>query len=240
MILYVDIVFLLNFFINYFLLSIIEIISKDKIKHINLLLASFLGGGIIIGFILNYLIFTLFQMFGGIFICLLAYYHNNPQKIIIKTASFYLINLSLVGLLNVFKIRSFLLLGICLLCIVVIVFFESNRKYYLYLNAKKYPLHLEINDYHLNIMGYVDSGNIALSSDNMPLVFINSKYYKINLNPRCEVEVNTIDGAKKVLAYRPDIFYFKIKNKRIYKDVLIVFIDLNQEFDCLLNAWLFI
>lgn len=240
MVIYVDLVFLLNFSINFFILLIIEILSRDKIKYLSISLASFLGGGIIIGFILNYLIFTMFQIFGGILISLIAYYHNNPQKIIIKTASFYLINLALVGLLTVFKIKSFLLLGICLLSIIIIVFLEANRKYYLYLNAKKYQIHLEIKNYTFDIMGYVDSGNLAMSQDNKPLVFINTKYYKTDLIQNCEIEIKTVNGVNKVLAYRPDVFYFKVKNKRIYKDVLIAFIDLNQEFDCLLNAWLFI
>lgn len=240
MIVYVDLVFLLNFFINFFLLAIIEIIFKEKINYLRIVFASFIGGGIILAYCLNNLLFTLFQIFGGILIALFAYYHNNPQKIIIKIASFYLINLAVVGLLSIFKITDFYLLLLCLVLVVVIIFFETNKKYYVFINANKYRIYVSFDNYTLDIEGYLDTGNFALSLDNKPLVFIDQKYFKEDLLSNKNVQINTINGLQSVLVYEPQSFYIKMKNKKIYKDVLIVFSDINQNFDCLLNAWLFI
>ena len=101
MIIYVDIVFLENIIINYIIILSTAIISKSKIKHFNIFLASSVGGAFAIA---NYLLDfslkenVLIKILLSILIVLIAFQANDLYKLFKQLVFFYLVSFTYGGI----------------------------------------------------------------------------------------------------------------------------------------------
>lgn len=234
---YVDIVFIFNFAINFSFLFFIEKIFKDRISFKRIIIASLIGSSMIICYLFNYLVLTIFKISGGILICFIAFRNIQISKQIIKTSVFYLQNLSLVGLLESYKINTPIMLFFSVALILIIIFFENFKKYYIFIASHKYNVIIKSKKIY-RLQGFLDTGNMATSSLGVPIVFISEN---IELDKSAKDEVILIDsicGRKEFIGHFCDDFYIKINRKWVRKKVFIV---INKtEHECLLNNLLFI
>ena len=69
MIIYLDIVIFLNFIVNYCFMKLIYMLFNEKISIIRLILSSVIAVLLLYCFFLDYLIFNLVKLFGGILKC---------------------------------------------------------------------------------------------------------------------------------------------------------------------------
>lgn len=122
--------------------------------------------------------------------------------------------------------------------VILLIIIQSFKKESIFLNKLKYNVSVTFLGKSHNLCGFLDTGNL-ITVDNMPVIFINQKYYKDELKIYKIISVKTINNEKEIICYTPDSFYLYKDNKKIIKKVLIAFADLGNEFDCLLNYNLF-
>ncbi|NLM33453.1 MAG: hypothetical protein GX203_04550 [Acholeplasmataceae bacterium] len=240
MIVYWDLILLANIFINFTFLLLIETLHKEQIKYHRLILASFIGGGMVFSYLLWYQLFLIIKICGGILIGLVGFYRNSLAKIIIKISSFYIVNLTFIGILCSFKISNFVILLIGLVFLLVLVLLDANKRYYYFLKEQQYKVIIYFDDIVLKLKGYLDTGNFALSSDNEPIIFINQTFYKPKLLSYTTCYLETVNGKQLVTLYRPNKCLIYHNKRYIEKKVMVSFSNLHSNFECLLNVNLFI
>jgi len=238
MIVYLDLVFILNSFINFILLFSLEKMFSDSFSYKKIILSSLLGGGIVAASFYSTIFFKIFKIIGGIVIVLFGIKKNTINKILIKIFTFYTENLALVGVLASFKINTCLLLFFATTLILGLMFFEKFRKQYIFHENFKYNVIVTQKDNVIKIQGFFDSGNFSSSENGIPLVFINKKYFNISFNNYVLVKVKGIINEEIKKAYVVDKFEVIINKKRVEKKVLIVFSEISE--DCLLNSLIMI
>ena len=131
MIVYLDLVFMLNSFINFILLFSLEKMFSDSFSYKKIIFSSLLGGGIVAASFYSTIFFKIFKFIGGAVIVFLGIKKNTINKMLIKIFTFYTENLALVGVLASFKINTCLLLLIATTLILGMMFFEKFIKLFL-------------------------------------------------------------------------------------------------------------
>lgn len=237
MVVYLDLLFLFDFAVNAVLLYVIQIIYREKISIMRILLGGLAGGMLIFVFLFDYYVNFFTKAFGGIVVGLLGLKKDRPLPTILKIASFYLISLASVGLVSSFRISEWYLFLVSLMVLIMIVFLENSKKPVIFSNSLKYNIsvHLGKKSYHLE--GYLDTGNFS-KSDDLPIVYLDRKYQTDDAVHKI-IGIRTVNGISWCDAYKPKSFAIEINHQKVGKEVLIVFSDLS-DFDCLLNAELFL
>ena len=151
-------------------------------------------------------------------------------------ALYYILQYAFIGVLTIFNVKGLAcLVFLLLVCLLVLIY--SRRSHIL--PQKTYKVIVEINNKKYNIDGFLDTGNIACYYD-LPIIFLDYKYYDNTLKEVGVIEVNTISGTGIIKCFKPDHFYILENNKRIEKDVLVSFYEFKDQTNCLLNYLLFI
>lgn len=237
MIVYVDLIFLFNFLVDFIFLYVTEKIFKDDTKILRMVIVSSIGGIIAIFSCFNKYIFQIYKIMGGVILIVLGIRKITFSKSIIKISMFYLENLALVGVLTTFKINNLLMFSFALGVILVLLFFEHFKNYYIFLSQNKYNVIVTKNNKKMKIEAILDTGNSATNKDGIPLVFISQKYYSESFDKYELVLVETVNNEKIEKAYFVDEFIIIINGKKVKKEALIVFSDVDV---CLLNSMLLI
>lgn len=238
MVIYWDIIVFFNFMINFIFLFSMEMLFKDKICFLRLVLVSLLSAIITLFCFFNKYLFRLYKIFGGMMLVILGLKKITFSKQIIKISMFYVENLALIGILTTFKINSFLMLVIAVALILALLFFEHFKNYYIFIAKNKYNVIVSKNNIHIKIKAVLDTGNTATNKDGIPLVFVSDKWFNNTFNEYELVLVETVNGEKYCRAYQVDDFLILINKKKVEKKALIVFTKLEE--DCLLNSMLLI
>lgn len=238
MVVYIDLVFLFNFIINFILMFSIEKVFKDKIKYFRLFIASFIGSCIVVLSLFYKEVFKIFKFSLGILIMAIGTQKITFSKSIIKISMFYTENLALVGFLGTFEVNTCVWLIFATALILGLLFFEHFKKYYIFLLNAKYNVIVTQKNQIFKCGAFLDTGNSASNSYGVPIVFLDKKYQKDIFQEYQLVSINTVNGEKLEKAYKVDKFEIIVKRKKIEKEVLVVFTNLDKE--CLLNNMLMI
>lgn len=198
---------------------------------------STVGGIIAIFSCFNKYIFQIYKIMGGVFLIVLGIRKITFSKSIIKISMFYLENLALVGVLTTFKINNLLMLFFALGVILVLLFFEHFKNYYIFLSQNKYNIIVTKNNKKIKAEAILDTGNSSTNKDGIPLVFISKQFYNDSFDKYELVQVETINCERLEKAYFVDEFIIVVNGKKVKKEALIVFSDIET---CLLNSILLI
>jgi hypothetical protein len=236
MVIYLDLLFIFNSFINAIFIYAIELCYKEKISLKRILIGGFIGGLLIVGFLFDYYIYYILKIIGGLIIGFIGF-KGSSLKIIVKTTSFYIINFASIGLINSFNISEWYLFILSVVGIILIYFIENNRKSLIFINSYKYNISVSFGNTRLKLEGFLDTGNFS-KFDDLPIIYISDKYQQ-NYSVYKLVNINTINGVSYSKSYKPSSFIIEVNHKKLERDVLVVFTKL-KDFDCLLNAELFI
>lgn len=236
MVLYLDVILFLNFIVNYCFMKLIYILFKEKESIRRLILSSVLSLCLLLCFLLNYYLFNIVKIIGGMFLISVAFKYSNKTRYIFMCALYYILQYAFIGVLTIFNVKGLAcLVFLLLVCLLVLIY--SRRSHIL--PQKTYKVIVEINNKKYNIDGFLDTGNIACYYD-LPIIFLDYKYYDNTLKEVGVIEVNTISGTGIIKCFKPDHFYILENNKRIEKDVLVSFYEFKDQTNCLLNYLLFI
>ena len=168
---YLDIVFLLNFIIDFFILYGVKSILKEKIKLIRILLGSIVGSlTLIMLFVkIEALVLLLGKFLISLIIILVTFGKKNFWKnlvyfyliSIILGGSFYLLDITyeegnLLVFRNNYLINFIILIGGSI--VIIFLFVRENIKYKNTF-ANKYLVKISLNEKTYELEGFIDTGN---------------------------------------------------------------------------------
>ncbi len=235
MIIYLDILIILNFIVNYCFMKLIYIIFHEKIKTIRLIISSSVSIILLFSFFTNYIIFTIIKIFGGVLLVFISFNYSNHKRFIIMTSLYYLLQFSFIGVLNIFNVHGCSIFAFLLLiCLLIIIYSQKSHIY----DKKTYKVIIKLVDEIIEIDGFLDTGNMACYYDK-PIIFLDKKYYSNKLTISNVIKLRTVNDEQYINCYKPKEFYVLDCNKKISKDVLIAFSSFNNDVNCLLNNLLF-
>lgn len=243
---YVDLVFLINFIIDFYILSGVKFILKRNTKNYRIILGTFVGSLsiLLLFFKLSTFLLNLYKILISILMILCTFGRKNfftnifylYVLSIVLGGSLYLINDSLG-----YKVSGYLFInnGYSINLIVLIII--SPLIIYLYvkefLKYKKrintvYDVIIKIGKKCINVSGFLDTGNKLIDPYfHRPIILLNKKYIKINNKNIIYVPYNSLNNNGLLKCFKPE--YILIDNKK-YTNCLIGIID-NLNMDCILN-----
>ena len=237
MVIYLDLILLSNFLINFLFLSFIEKLFNDKIKYLRITIASVIGSLFVLVYFTDYIYLFICKLIGGILITIIGLVNITKSKQIIKICLFYALNFAFVGFLQSFKINDWYLLLVAIIVILGLFVFENSRKYFIFINRCKYNVIVLFENCVLSLESFLDTGNECFYN-NTPVIFINQRYKPSGLIAIGIMNINTVSGNSSVEVYKPLEFWVIINKKKIKKDVYVLFSDFEK--DCLLGSNLLI
>ncbi|NLD26785.1 MAG: hypothetical protein GX661_05435 [Acholeplasmataceae bacterium] len=233
MVVYLDLLFLFNFLLNFVFIYVIEILYREKCGIKKMFFGGLVGGLLVFCFLFDYLWYQVCKIGGGALIGLTGFKKNRCKQTIIKIISFYILNFVSVGFVAVFNIRTWYLLCFILGAIIVLFFLENNKKAFIFMNEYKYNISVSSNKKSFRLQGYLDTGNFS-KCDDLPLIYLSNKYHHDFAFHKL-IMINTVSGSTCLACYKPRSFTIEIEGIKVRREVLIVFTEI-KEFECLLNV----
>ena len=201
---YIELIFIVNFLLDYMILYGTKRLLKRKNKNIRLLLGSILGSSTSIFLFIN--ITNIKLIIIKIFISILMNLTSFGKKEVLKnTFYFYLISITLAGsiyLLDLTKIKDFYFIILITITPIIIKTFITEWNNYKLIEKNKYDVKIYYKHKEYNLTGFIDSGN-RLSSpiNNKPIILVN---LEIKPNKIIYVPYNTIDSSGIITCFKPD------------------------------------
>jgi|GEM_PF-625040 len=236
MVVYLDLLFLMNFAINSLFVYLITLIYQEKAVPWRIIIAGLFGGALVFGFLFDYAVYHFLKICGGVLVGVLGFKIRKMRDLVLKLSSFYILNFFSVGLVAAYRIRTWYLLALALSSVALVFMVESNKKSRIFLNSCQYNISVSSEKKSLRLVGYLDTGNFS-KCDDVPIVYLARKYegdFKFHKT----VIIRTVGGTMALPCYKPKSFAIEIDGTLCSKEVLIVFSEIG-EFDCLLNVDLF-
>lgn len=219
MIVYLDLVILSTILVNTLIIMGIECIFNSHINIIRIIISDVLS----VLFLGLYLIpiyeFIWVRYLVGILIGMFSFNKCNIKNKVIKVALYYMFNITLVGVLEIFNIRNMGLLIVSVIFIISLGIIISFR------NVDE--LCVKINNKYFNAL--YDSGNYSFYNG-VPVVYLNNKYFSDDYMFIDKLLVETINGKTFINIYAGPVF--KLNNK-VY-NVYYAFSDIDG-FDVILH-----
>lgn len=270
MVLYIDVIILFNFILDYSLITYTGIIQKRRIKAFRLILASIFATSSITLFLLtNIILFSLLKILWSFLIILIAFKYENVRKYIGDVIVFYILSFCTAGILIALngsdmnllvnpyssaKDISWILVVVgFILSNVLIYYFKIDGETSKIYENKVYHYRLKIVDNYYNGRGFMDSGNmVKIIGENIPVIFVNKRKICESITESfCKrlkikyrfINYNTVDSFNTVLAFKPKCFEILVKGNYVKRDVYIVVTDNlknGSNFDAILNLKLII
>lgn len=253
MIIYIDLIFIINFLFDFFLLLTVNIALKRYVRVYRIFLGSIFGSLSLISLFLSFTssLLFLFKIFLGLAMSIISFGYKNIRYTLYNTLYLYMTSIILGGFLYYLKIefKNYTTLyyeGISLSYIVLlfiaplilIVFLKSLK---VLKEIKNYYYEVDIkftNDYKIHLTGFLDTGNkLRDPITNKPIILINKKLLKNNIHIRSPMYIpyNSLNHHSLLECIK--VKEIKINNK-ILKNYLIGLSDTSFKLngiECLLN-----
>ncbi len=243
MVIYLDLVWAINFILDFMLLLTINVALKRYTKRYRLFLGALMGSISLISLFiaLNYLILTIFKLILGLLMCLIAFGYKNIKYTLANLVYLYMLSFILGGFLYFLKINyanfnyAFLLV---IAQLILYVFIKSSKALK---EIKNYYYQVEIvfnKNYSLKVNGFLDTGNrLREPLSKKPIIILNKKLIKgkINIRSPMYVPFNTLNNHGLLECFKVDKI---IINNCILKNYLIGLSNSSfhiNGIDCLLN-----
>ncbi len=232
---YIDELILLNFIIDYVILSTLTSLLKKNIKKRRILLSCLVGEiSILYLFIsMNTILLFLFKTILGIFMIVILYGYSDIKTLIKELLYFYIICFFLGGTLYYFKIEDLISYQYILLLIPIITniykYFEYNLKSVL---KTRYRVNIYLNDDKvLYLNGFLDTGNTLIDPySGNKIIIINKKV----IENYFFIPYNTINNTSLLKCFNPKTVYIEGIGKR--NDITVGITNKKfKGYNCLLN-----
>lgn len=228
MLIYIDLLFILNCWIDYLLLLVTNLILKYNIPYKKILLSSIFGGlsTFLIVIKNTYLLFAL-KIITAIIMELIVNGYNGIKNMLENAMYFYLSSIILAGGLYMLKLDklsikyNFILLILVTPLILIIskkmikkldIFYKDRYDVTLYLKNKKY-----------NYNAYLDTGNKLYDQyKKRPICLIYDKKIKFDYENGLLVPIETANSKSLLKCIKVESI---LLDGKVYKDVLIGLVD---------------
>lgn len=253
MVIYIDIIFIINYVFDFLLLLTINLALKRYAKIYRLCLGSLTGSLSLISLWISmnqYELFS-FKILLGLLMCIISFGYKNMKYTLYNIIYLYMTSIILGGFLYYLKIKvpenshiyydgiSISYLSLILIAPIILYIFLKSLK--VLKEVKNYYYHVEIifeNNDKLNMTGFLDTGNqLKDPITNKPIILINKKLIKNDIHIRSPMYIpyNSLNHHSLLKCIKPKTI--KINNKEI-KNYLIGLSDTSFKLngiDCLLN-----
>lgn len=219
MVVYLDLVILSTVLVNTLMIMGIECILNGKLSIIRVILSNVvlvLSLGL---YLINIKELIFIRYLIGILIGYISFNKCNIKSKIIKIVVYYLFNISLVGVLEIFEIRN---LGLLILSVIFIICLGMIISFH-----NKNELEVKVNNLSLNAL--YDSGNYSFYKG-VPVVYLDYKYFNNSFIFVDKLVVNTISSKTLINIYTGPVL--KINNQVF--NVYYAFSDI-KNFDVILH-----
>ena len=236
---YLDLVMMLNFIIDFLLLMTVSIILKRKTSINRLLIGSFIGGlSILFLFInINSIELFIYKLIISILMTIIAFKYNNFKYTLTNISYLYMCSIILGGFLYLLNLEfslkhigivfinnglSINFIFLILISPVILYFYIKQTKKLKYEYSNYYNIKIIINKKEYNHIGYMDTGNTLRDSLTGKIVILIDKrkvlfdIISFRLIPYTSVR----NGLLKVVKIDKLIF-----EDNTYKNVLLGIID---------------
>ncbi len=221
-VIYLDLVIISTLLINFLFIKVCSLLLKIKISIIRLMISLLISVLSIFLYIVPIKYIYNMRYFIGIFIGLVAFQKGGNK--LLGISILYILNLSFIGSLIVFKIDNYLLLLVTgfLICFLYSFLYLSKNR----LKKESTTYNVLIKD--LILVGFLDTGNTSIYKG-LPIVFVNNKYYNDFFKYEGKTYISTIKDTIEIDIYKgPSLL---MNNKEYY--AYYAFSDI--KYDILLN-----
>lgn len=240
MIIYIDLLFILNFIIDYFLLLTNGIVLKRKIIKLRLLLSSLIGelSILLLIFDFNYVLLLISKILLAILMNIIAFNYKDIRYTIINLVYFYMLSIILGGFLYFLKLNNInYFISLLLIPFILYMYYYQSKRNNHY--AKYYQVIIYFNNNRsVNCTGFLDTGNKLFDPiSNKPIILIDKRLTKgvIQIRTPIYVPFHVLNNSGLLKCIKPK--YILINNKRV-DNVLIGIMEnkINIDgVDCILN-----
>ncbi len=248
---YVDLVFLLNYFFDFLLLLLVAYQLKRNVKKIRYLIGALLGSiSIFFLFIpLNSLTLFFLKIIVSIIMIITTFGFRNFYYTLKNLFFLYTTSMALGGILYFLNVQFsykqqglvFFYKGLSINVIFLII--SSPIILYLYVKQMKslkdkyqhyYRVIISYHQKQYNVIGFLDTGNLLVDPYfKKPIILLNEKI--INNNNYLLVPIHTASGDSLLKCFKID--WVKVEGKIKKRDVLVGITKINIDgVDCLLNT----
>lgn len=235
---YIDILLIINFMLDFILLLGVSVILKRNVSIKRVILGAFIGGSsILILFIpMNNIILFIFKLLISIIMILITFKYNSFRYTFMNLLYLYILSIFLGGFLyflnNQFCIKrkgfifinngfSITLIFIIIISPIVIYLYTRQLKSFKSTYNNYFSVKISYNNNNLDLIGYKDSGN-NLSYLGNKVIFIDKRKIIFNIEKYMLVPLSTVSGDSIVKCFKPDKV---VVEGSLVKKVLVGIID---------------
>ncbi len=264
MIIYLDLIILANFLLDYCLITYTGLISGERIKYFRIFLAAiFAASGLILFYIQIKFLFIVLRIVYSLIIILIAFQFKTVKKYLKNICLFYLLNYVTAGIIISYDFRfssNILFVNLNILTtwyLLIFSFLFSLLLTYIYKVIEENHANIDYRcldvvisflNTKYKLKGLIDTGNtVTTYGDNLPVVFIEKNLLKDDINEQflmknniqfTYISTDTISSKNLILAFKPDFFGLIINNELCKKEV---YVSLSQSikgksFNVILNS----
>ena len=243
MIIYIDLLIVINFLFDFLLLLTVNIALKRYSKIYRLVLASLFGEITLLSLFLpiNSILLSILKIIMGLIMVIIAFGYKNIKYTIYNALYLYMTSIILGGFayyLNIeYKNLNYLIL--ILIAPLILYIFIKSMKALKEIKNYYYKVSIVFYDgFKINVTGFLDTGNKLVDPiTNKPVILINKKKIKgcIHIRSPMYVPYNSLNHHGLLKCFKPKSIYV---NDKLLKGYLI---GLSEEsfklngIDCLLN-----
>ena len=237
---YLDLVMILNFLIDFILLLTVSVILKRNIKLTRIMLGAFIGGisVLFLFFNINSILLFLFKIIISILMIIVTFKYINIKYTLVNLLYLYMSSIILGGFLYLLNIEFsykhigviFINNGLSINFIFLLIF--SPLILYIYIKQTKNLRYNYSNYYNIEIYikgksykytAYLDTGNILI--DNMtgkPVILIDKRKILFNIKEFRLIPYMGVGGSSMIKVIKIDKLIFE---GREYKNILLGIMD---------------
>jgi len=237
---YLDLIMILNFFIDFILLLTVSLILKRNISLTRIMFGSFIGGLSILFlfFDMNSIVLFIFKMIVSVLMTLITFKYINIKYTLINLLYLYMSSIILGGFLYLLNIEFsykkvgiiFINNGLSVNFIFLLVF--SPIILYIYIKQTKNLRYNYSNYYNIEIINknkrykytaYMDSGNVLVDSlTKKSVILIDKRKLLFNIKEFRLIPYMGVGGSNMIKVVKIDKLLF---NNKEYNNVLLGIMD---------------
>lgn len=245
MVVYVDLVFIINFIFDFSLLTTTDLLLKRNAKYSRLALGSLVGELSMITLFLSFnrIENFLFKIVLSLLMCLATFSHKGTKYTLMNTVYLYLVGMILGGfeyyLYNEFQVTGLgikYLIVLFLSPVILFLYYKLSKRY-----KKDYSIRhkveIKYKDKVFDGIGYLDSGNKLVSPiSGNPIILVEKRFIDNADLPLTPIPYNALNYHGLLYSFKPKTL--KVDEKE-YKNVLVGLSEVDFNIDgvnVLLNA----
>ena len=238
MVIYIDLLIILNFIYDYLILKVVAIVLKRNIKNIRIIVASLLGelSILLLIFNYNYIFLLISKIILALLMNIIAFKYKNIKHLLINLSYFYMISIILGGFIYFLHLKGVKYIIIMILIpLILLIYLIQNHLRYNYNNY--YDVVITYNNNHkVKVVGYLDTGNNVIDPVSLKkVILLNKSKCKEKYKNYIYVNVKVLNNTTLIKCIK--VKYIEVNN-HIIKDVLVGLLEEEIKIDgvdCLLN-----